>query len=122
NSWGDPHGHGTHVIGSLLGAGRTSGAEPASHSYADSFAGVAPEAQLVVQAFKADSGGAISGLPDDLYELYAQAYQDGARIHNNSWGSQTGPADNWPARYGGYTYDSQRTDAFLWDHPDMSIL
>jgi|GEM_PF-3410159 hypothetical protein len=122
NEWGDPHGHGTHVIGSILGSGRTSGADPATRSYANSFAGVAPEAQLVLQAFEADAEGAISGLPDDLYGLYAQAYQDGARIHSNSWGSPTGPLNDWSARYGGYTYDSQRTDAFLWDHPDMSIL
>src|SRR5262249_50745774 len=43
----DQFGHGTHVAGSVAGAGAQSGANPAQHQYAGSFAGVAPEAELV---------------------------------------------------------------------------
>jgi serine protease AprX len=118
---GDWYGHGTHVAGSLAGSGVASGADPASQQYDGSFAGVAPEARLVVQAFEATVDGDIVGLDPDFYQLFAQAYADGARLHSNSWGDPTGPISDTAAAYGGYTYGSQRTDQFMWDHPDMSI-
>jgi uncharacterized repeat protein (TIGR01451 family) len=119
--WDDNHGHGTHVAGSIAGAGVQSGADPEQHDYANSFAGVAPEANLVIQAFEVMTTGAIVGLDPDYYELFAEAYADGARIHSDSWGDITGPITDTAATYGGYPYGSQRTDAFLWDHPDMAI-
>ncbi|MFL5804080.1 MAG: S8 family serine peptidase [Roseiflexaceae bacterium] len=118
---GDWFGHGTHVAGSLAGAGVDSGADPAQHRYSGSFAGVAPEAGLVVQAFEATPRGAIIGLDPDFYNLFAQAYADGARLHSDSWGDPTGLITDTVESYGDYTYGSQRTDQFLWDHPDMSI-
>jgi subtilisin family serine protease len=110
---GDNFGHGTHVAGSVAGAGVQSGADPAQHDYAGSFAGVAPEASLVIQAFEIGPDGSIIGLDADYYSLFAQAYADGARLHNNSWGD--------PTDLGSYPYGSQRTDQFVWDHPDMTI-
>jgi hypothetical protein len=122
NNWDDNHGHGTHVAGSVGGAGVQSGADPAGHDYAGSFAGMAPEAGLVIQAFEADPDtGAVTGLPSDYYQLFDQAYGDGARLHSDSWGDNTGPITDTEAAYGGYPYGSQRTDQFLWDHPDMAI-
>jgi hypothetical protein len=87
--------------------------------YASSFAGVAPETNLVVQGFEVEADGAIVGIPADYYQLFAQAYGSGARLHSNSWGDITGsdPTND----YGGYPYGAQRTDAFVWDHPDMTI-
>ena len=117
----DQNGHGTHVAGSVAGAGVQSGANPAQHQYAGSFAGVAPEAGLVVQAFEADPLGAITGLPDDYYPMFSQTYADGARLHTNSWGDYTGPISDTEASFGGYPYGSQRTDQFIWDHLDMTI-
>jgi hypothetical protein len=117
----DEHGHGTHVAGSALGSGTQSGSDPATNSYAGSFAGVAPRAGLVFQAFEADAGGTISGLPADYYQLFDQAYQSGARLHSDSWGDLTGPASDPAAMFGGYPYGSQRADSFVWDHPDMAI-
>lgn len=117
----DQNGHGTHVAGSIAGAGVQSGAMTVTHQYSGSFAGVAPEAGLVVQAFEADSQGQIFGLPDDYYPLFNQAYADGARLHSNSWGDYTGPITDTAAAYGGYPFGSQRTDQFIWDHPDMTI-
>lgn len=120
--WDDNFGHGTHVAGSVLGAGVQSGADPAANQYAGSFAGVAPQASLVVQAFETTAEGAIIGLPEDYYSLFAQAYADGARLHNNSWGGPTGPQNDLEAAFGGYPYGSQRTDAFMWAHPEMLIV
>jgi uncharacterized repeat protein (TIGR01451 family) len=118
----DQFGHGTHVAGSVAGSGAQSGADPAAHQYAGSFAGVAPEAGLVIQAFEADPAtGNVIGLDPDYYKLFAQAYADGARLHTNSWGDPSGPKTDPAAEFGGYPYGSQRTDEFIWDHPDMTI-
>ncbi|HRQ38320.1 MAG TPA: S8 family serine peptidase [Chloroflexota bacterium] len=117
--WADQHGHGTHVAGSAAGAGIQSGATPGN--YTASFAGVAPEANLVIQGFEVDSNGAIIGIPEDYYTLFDQAYGSGARLHSNSWGDVTGPVTDTEAMFGGYPYGAQRTDQFLWDHPDMTI-
>lgn len=118
-SWNDNFGHGTHVAGSLLGAGVQSGANPATKAYEGSYAGMAPEASVVVQAFEVGSDGSLSGLDEDFSTLFAQAYDEGARIHSNSWGGATGESGD--AQYGGYPFGAQRTDAFVWDNPDMAI-
>jgi subtilisin family serine protease len=118
---GDNFGHGTHVAGSAAGAGVQSGADPAQHAYAGSFAGVAPEASLVIQAFEALPDGAIVGLDPDYYLLFEQAYADGARLHTNSWGDLTGPITDTEAAFGGYPYGSQRADQFVWENPDLTI-
>ncbi len=118
----DEYGHGTHVTGSLAGAGVRSGADPTTHSYGGSFAGVAPEASLVIQAFEVNDSGAIQGLGNDPYQIFAQAYAAGARIHSDSWGGPTGiPFLDVEGYFGGYTMPSYSTDKFIWDHPDMSI-
>lgn len=112
SSWSDLHGHGTHVSGSVLGNGSLSGSNPATHSYNGSFAGVAPEASLVFQSI-ADKNGLLIGIPDNLNDLFDPPYQDGARLHSNSWGSPVS---------GAYTTDSQNTDLFSWNHKDMVIV
>ncbi len=84
--WSDDNGHGTHVAGSVLGNGALSGSNPSAHDYAASFAGVAPEAGLIFQSVL-DSGGGLGGIPADLNDLFTPAYNDGARIHTNSWGA-----------------------------------
>lgn len=118
----DEFGHGTHVAGSLAGAGVESGADPASRRYAGSFAGVAPEASLVIQAFEVDANGAITGLGDDPYPILEQAYASGARIHSDSWGGPTGVIILDPEGYfGGYTNPSRQMDAFIWDQPDLAV-
>lgn len=110
--WDDPVSHGTHVAGSVLGSGVLSGSNPPAHDYEASFAGVAPEAQLVFQSVL-DNSGNLRGIPLDLNDLFQPPYDDGARIHSNSWGAPYA---------GAYTTDSRNLDMFTWNHQDMTIL
>ena len=111
DDWSDLNGHGTHVAGSLLGSGVLSGSNPSTHSYNSSFAGVAPEAQFVFQSIGDD--GSYVFPPLHLSELFQPAYDDGARIHSNSWGSSVD---------GEYTTYSNEVDQFMWDHKDFAIV
>lgn len=113
--WSDEHGHGTHVAGTIAGSGAASGANPAARDYGGSFAGVAPEAQLVIQAVGIDpvSNDQV-GLPQDLNDLFQQAYDQGARIHNDSWGDSDAP-------FGEYNLHAQQVDEYVWRHPDLAV-
>ena len=52
----------------------------------------------------------------DLKPLFQQAYDQGARLHTNSWGdNENGAVQN------NYTAASQDVDQFLWDHKDDLI-
>jgi serine protease AprX len=101
----DSDGHGTHVCGSVLGSDTLQGG-------GGPIQGTAPEAELVMQSLL-DSQGGLGGIPDDLVNLFKPAYDLGARVHNNSWGSVTP----------GLAYDEscRELDQFVIDHPDMVI-
>lgn len=103
NNATDPHGHGTHVAGSVLGSGAASGKK---------YRGAAPAARLFFQSLL-DSRGGLGGLPLDLNDLFDEAYQKNARIHNNSWGSAVGAE---------YTLNSQEVDEFVASKRDMLIV
>ncbi len=103
NDASDPHGHGTHVAGSVLADGSASDG---------SFAGVAPAAKLYFQSLL-DPRGGLGGLPVSLEDLFEPAYQAGARVHNNSWGAATASA---------YTVDSNDVDAYAAKRRDMLIV
>lgn len=118
--WSDHNAHGTHVAGSVLGNGRNSGSNPATHSYASSFAGAAPEARLVFQSLQ-DAQGGLGGIPSNLNSLFTPPYNDGARLHTNSWGGPTGIIGG-VYQYGGYTTSAQQVDQFTWSHKDMVVL
>ncbi len=108
--------HGTHVSGSVLSDGNASGIGK----------GTAPAARLVFQAIEnwvitsnfcknfygLQNGYYLTGIPSDLHQLFQQAYDSGARIHSNSWGS---------AVNGDYTTDSANADDFVWDNKDFVI-
>ena len=108
--WSDPDGHGTHTAGSIVGTGAAfvGSGVPGSGQYH----GVAPDAQLVHQSVMDDDGG-LGGIPADIGVLFQQAYDDGARIHSDSWGAPVG---------GGYTADAVAADSFAWDHKDMLLV
>lgn len=120
--WSDANGHGTHVAGSVLGNGRDSGSDPDARDYGGSFAGAAPEASLVFQSLLDENGG-LGGLPENLGDLYRQAYDAGARIHTNSWGANffIPPLSRFVTA-GTYPPASVQTDRFAWEHKDMVII
>ena len=123
-------GHGTHVALSALGEGAPTGEGK----------GTAPGAHLIFQAVesfvdyydphydpddpeKADDficdfvydlrdGYYLTDIPANIADLFQKAYDLGARIHSNSWGSNA---------MGAYTVDSKNADAFIWNHRDMTI-
>ncbi|HUH72536.1 MAG TPA: S8 family serine peptidase, partial [Mycobacterium sp.] len=99
----DPSGHGTHVAGSVGGDGTAS---------CGAVRGMAPAASIFFQSIL-DAKGKLGGLPWDLNDLFNEAYQAGARIHNNSWGANTGSR---------YNFNSVEADEFVNSHRDMTIV
>jgi serine protease AprX len=120
-------GHGTHVTGSVCGDGSV-----AQATQGQAIRGLAPEATLVFQAieqklqwadayrqeyfrrygrYPAEYG--LVGLPADLSSLFRQAYDVGARVHNNSWGGGS------PGAYDVY---AEQVDRFMWKHKDFLVL
>ncbi|MCK5880133.1 MAG: S8 family serine peptidase, partial [Holophagae bacterium] len=102
NDWSDDQGHGTHTAGSVLGNGAKSNGR---------FKGPAYDARLVEQSVL-DSRDGLGGLPSDLNDLFQQAYDDGARVHSNSWGASVA---------GQYDTSAVQVDQFAWNHKDMVI-
>ena len=115
-TWNDDQsvggGHGTHTSGSIVGNGFRSGSTPGTNTFPTTcYAGTAPKADFVFQSVMTANGG-LGGIPGDLTQLFQTPYDDGARVHSNSWGA---------AVAGAYTTDSQRVDKFVWTNPDMVI-
>ena len=99
----DPNGHGTHVAGSVLGDGSAANGR---------LRGAAPKAKLFFQSLL-DNRGGLGGLPFRLETLFDEAYQNGVRIHNNSWGAATASV---------YRVTSNEVDAFVHNHRDMLLV
>ncbi|KAK2013307.1 subtilisin-like protease [Colletotrichum eremochloae] len=133
HSWGrkgssdDPDGHGTHISDSranhtahdyrcVLGRGR--------HSVEGEVSGTAPAASLMLQSFFVKFNwqwnSVLGGYPSDLGRLFAQAYEAGARVHSNSWGTPPSEKDNFKQRP--YDASAESIDRFIWDHQDMTVL
>ena len=62
----------------------------------------------------------LGGYPTDLGRLFSQAYDAGARIHTNSWGTPPSAKDNFAQRP--YDASAESIDRFVWDHQDMTVL
>lgn len=120
-------GHGTHVTGSACGDGSV-----ALAAQGTAIRGLASEARLVFQAIEqklqwSDAyrqdyflrngryppAYGLVGLPADLNALFQQAYDAGARVHNNSWGG---------GNAGAYDVYSEQVDRFMWKNKDFLIL
>ena len=99
----DPNGHGTHVAGSIVGDGSASGGR---------IRGMAPRAKLFFQSVM-DFEGGLGDLPLNLADLFQEAYVNGVRIHNNSWGAF---ADSE------YLFNSLEVDQFVYEHKDMLVV
>lgn len=105
-------GHGTHVAGSVLGDGTNSGG---------SIKGMAPEARLYMQAIEqrcptyagTNNEYLLTGIPSDITNLFKPAWDNGSRVHTNSWGSSVA---------GQYTSSSMQADSSARTYQDMLIL
>jgi subtilisin family serine protease len=102
--WDDPMGHGTHVVGSVLGRGVASGGK---------LRGGAPKALILVEGMWSPIIDNLT-VPPKLNKLFDAAYADGARIHTNSWGAAR--------NFGAYDSMAQQVDEFMWNHPDFLVL
>ncbi|HSS76613.1 MAG TPA: S8 family serine peptidase, partial [Thermoanaerobaculia bacterium] len=114
NEW-DTQGHGSHVAGTVAG---DNFAHLLTHDTAD---GMAPGAKLVFQdaGFLTDNCGDLPGIGCpvvDLKPIFLQAYNQGARLHTNSWGDNENAAVQ-----NNYTAASQDADQVMWDHKDFLI-
>ncbi|HYO13222.1 MAG TPA: S8 family serine peptidase, partial [Thermoanaerobaculia bacterium] len=112
----DTQDHGTHVAGTVAGDNFATLLFP--RNTAD---GMAPGAKLVIQdaGFRTDNCGDLPGIGCpvvDLNPIFQQAYNQGARLHTNSWG------DNENATVqNNYSAGSQDVDEFMWNHKDFLI-
>jgi hypothetical protein len=77
---------------------------------------MAYNASLISQGLGDDAGSASVYPPSNISLLFQQGYDNGARIHTNSWGST--PAGG----YGDYDTWSRYVDEFIWQNPNMTIL
>ena len=99
-TWEDFIGHGTHVAGSIVGSGAVSGGK---------IQGVAYGARLVAQSLITGFKSMLP--PANIQLIFEKAYNDGARIHSNSWGI--------PFSNGAYENNSASIDAFTWQNMDF---
>ena len=109
----DENFHGTHVAGTVAGAG------PADVAYGN---GIARGAKIFFQdieniltddqCFAPDGCRTRNYPPTDWFNLFKPAYDAGARVHSNSWGLGPGP----------YNTNSRAIDAFVFSNPSFLVL
>ncbi|HEX8474431.1 MAG TPA: S8 family serine peptidase [Pyrinomonadaceae bacterium] len=113
--------HGTHVTGSIAGNGNAAiaavAANPNPNPDATIPRGIAPRARIIFHSVnkKPPAPNAVPPLSFRNYvKALKEAYEGGARVHNNSWANQN------QNRYS--QSNSEVLDAFAFTHPDMLIL
>lgn len=94
--------HGTHTSGTVAGDNYATLSTPSSGGH-DTGDGMAPSAKLIMQDV-GDSQARLTGLMGDLTPMFQQAYDAGARIHNDSWGSNSNIYDAIPMTIDAFTY------------------
>ncbi|HQO20712.1 MAG TPA: S8 family serine peptidase [Acidobacteriota bacterium] len=93
--------HGSHVSGVILGDNYATLSTPSSggHDFGD---GMAPNAQLVIQDISGSSGDL--ALLGDMSLQFGQAYNAGARIHSDSWGTHNSLYDPFTMYFDDFVY------------------
>jgi len=101
NSGADTNsGHGTHVAATLLGDG----------SGDANMTGMVPESTFHFYQLEVDSSGLLARW-GSLYEMFEHSLLNDAKIHTNSWGSES--------LLGDYTSDSRSVDLFTKEYPEF---
>ena len=108
----DTDGHGTHVAGSAVGDGTLTSTN----------AGIAPEAQLLFHAIGQGAPGSLSGIPNNVGDMFDMAVANGSRIHTNSWGSCFVDSLNNCNDWGRYTARSAQIDSSARTNDELVIL
>jgi hypothetical protein len=117
----DNHGHGTHAAAGIA----ADKGMPLLHDFAD---GIASGAKLVIQDGGFVGGDDCTSRPGfgcplrDLGPVLLQAYEQGARVHSNSWGDRQGTPTGQVPPTGNYTRSTAEIDAFVHEHPDMVVV
>jgi subtilase family serine protease len=109
-------GHGTHVATAAVGAGNSAGlgrgTAPAANLVFQALENYAVPSAICTYIYGIPEGYYLVGLPGNIADLFDQAYQQGARVHSNSWGAEVA---------GQYNADAANTDAFIWAHRDLTV-
>lgn len=105
-------GHGTGVTGVAIGNGNISG--------------VAPGAGAIIRPFSADFRQGWPNNTDMIFDIntaLTNAYGQGARIHNNSWGETSGNnLNNLTFFHNQYRISDRVVDDFTWNRPKMLVV
>ncbi len=104
-TWADPIGHGTHVSGSIVGQGALSNGLVHGGAYG---------AELLMQSLYSAKYQTLTP-PSDIATMFQEAYDQGARIHSDSWGAVN-------VTPGMYDAQAAAFDQFIWQHPNFVIL
>jgi len=104
--------HGTHTAGSIAGDNYLN---PEQQDPGD---GMALSAKLVLED-PGDSFQYYNNACGSTYDFYDISYNDGARIHSNSWG--LGCSTSCPCKANVYDSLARDADNFAWQHKDMTI-
>lgn len=121
----DDHGHGTHVSASAVGNNPVDAVDCQNHTTPGGVSdldGTAPGARLIAQ--EAGNGlQYLNSLGGTIYHAAEVAYDNGARLHNNSWGSSCRDQSNAciPGCQVEYRQGSRDADALVWDFPEMAV-
>eukprot|EP01132_Coremiostelium_polycephalum_P004300 gene4300-5380_t len=107
----EPNGHGTHVSGSVAGASAS------MDSPINQYAGVASDAKLAFYDLVKLGVANEPTPPSDLNIMYQKIYDSGARLHCDSWGS-----NSVQGKDSAYGQPSADIDKFIHDHPDFLIM
>jgi hypothetical protein len=110
NMEGEASGHGTHVAGTVAGfGGGATGSTVISGSQIamDAYRGVAYNAKIAFYDMGLAGSTSLS-VPGDLYDDFlGMAYDVGARLHTNSWGTDINAYDSTARDMDRYSYDHQ---------------
>ena len=105
-------GHGTHVVGSIVGRRTLTGADVPTDKTAGGTVDEGMARDAKVAFYDTGMPGEVLTFPQELADMLQVGYNAGARVHSASWGANSNV----------YTYSDQDFDSFMYDHDDMLIV